>query len=46
MRKVSKRFDPAPWLRFVAPALLILLLLALVAVFVIVALSLAGITPG
>ena len=46
MRKASKRFDPTPWAKFMAPALLILLLLVLLTVFVIVGLSLAGVTPG
>jgi hypothetical protein len=46
MRKASKRFDPTPWVNFLVPALLILLLLVLLAAFVIVGLSLAGVTPG
>ena len=46
MRKASKRFEPAWWMNFLAPALLILLLLVLLAAFVIVGLSLAGVTPG
>ena len=44
--KPSKRFTPNKLAEKLVPALLILLALALVAVFVVIGLSLAGVIPA
>jgi hypothetical protein len=42
----SKRFNPNTFTEKIVPILLVLLLVALVAVFVIIGLSLAGVIPS
>ncbi|MFT3891920.1 MAG: hypothetical protein QM730_09830 [Anaerolineales bacterium] len=42
----SKKFDPNMLTEKIVPALLVLLVMILIAVFVIIALSLAGVIPS
>lgn len=46
MRRPSKRFTPNPVLRWLVPALMIVLLLVLLGTIIVIGLSLAGLTPG
>jgi len=44
--RTKKKSMPAPVQRFIVPAILILLLIAIIVVFIITFLSIAGLTPG
>ena len=46
MKKTSQRFQPSPWMKWLVPALLLLILLGLAASMVIVILSLIGVIPA
>lgn len=45
-RSASKRFDPSMWSARLAPAIMIILALALLLSLAIVILSILGLTPG
>ena len=46
MKKTSVRFQPAAWMKWLVPTLLVLILLGLAASTVIVILSLIGVIPA
>ncbi len=45
-KRQSQRFTRTAWTEYLVPALLVLLLLALIATLVVIALSALGVTPG
>ena len=46
MKKTSVRFQPSPWMKWLVPALLVLILLGLAASTVIIIISLIGVIPA